>query len=101
MYTSVPMDVHHGTRLEVGVRDLRAELRRWLEAAASGAEVVVTERGRPVARIVPIEPAETALDRLHREGLVTLPSRPRPQAEDLSRVAASGTVSDLVAEQRR
>jgi prevent-host-death family protein len=96
------MDVHHDPgRLEVGVRDLRAELRRWLEAAASGAEVVVTERGRPVARIVPIEPAEGALERLHREGLLSLPARQRPRAADLSRVRASGAVSDLVAEQRR
>ena len=35
------------------------------EVAATKGEVVITKRGRPVARVVPLEgPAEAALDRL-------------------------------------
>ena len=84
--------------MEVGVRDLRDNLSRYLERARAGEEVVVTEHGRAVARIVAFG-AERPIDRLVREGRVTpatsrVRKRPRP-------AAASGTVSDLVIEQRR
>jgi prevent-host-death family protein len=35
------------------VSDLRAHLSEWLERAREGEEVVVTERGVPVARLLP------------------------------------------------
>jgi prevent-host-death family protein len=103
MYTPAVMGVHEtpvGERHEVGVRDLRRELRRWLDAAAAGDEVVVTERGRPIAKIIDLDP-ESGLERLRRAGLVQMPARPRPRAEKLEPVRARGSVSDLVADQRR
>ncbi len=63
-----------------------------------GEEVVVTERGRAIARVVPVS-GERTIDRLIREGKVseaTTPKRSRPKP-----VQAKGTVSDLVVEQRR
>lgn len=39
-----------GSKIEVGVQELRSDLGRWLEEVKSGREVVITERGRPVAR---------------------------------------------------
>jgi prevent-host-death family protein len=63
---------------EVGVAQFRRELREWLERARSGDEVVITERGRPVARLSGIEVA-SLLDRLTEEGLISAPPRtPRP-----------------------
>lgn len=102
MYTVKTMGVHEARRArhEVGVRDLRRELRRWLDAAAAGDEIVVTERGRPIAKIVDLAP-ESGLERLRREGLVQMPRRPRPRAESLAPVPARGSVSDLVTDQRR
>jgi prevent-host-death family protein len=97
------MDVHDEStpgRIEVGVRDLRRELRRWLDRAAAGTEIVITERGRPIAKIVDLS-AESGLERLRRAGLVQMPTRPRPRAEEFEPVRARGSVSDLVAEQRR
>ena len=45
----------------VGVRDLKARLSRHLKRVRAGARLVVTERGRPIAAIVPeAAPAETA-----------------------------------------
>jgi len=49
------------------VSELRANLRDWLERAREGDEVVVTERGIPVARLLGIE-AAPLLDRLTAEG---------------------------------
>jgi len=52
-------------RVEVGVRELRENLSEWLDRAAAGEEILVTERGKPKARL---SGAETAYDRLVREG---------------------------------
>ncbi|MGK2851061.1 MAG: type II toxin-antitoxin system Phd/YefM family antitoxin [Candidatus Limnocylindrales bacterium] len=38
----------------VGVAELKDNLSRYLRAAEGGAEVEVTDRDRPIARIVPI-----------------------------------------------
>lgn len=60
--------------VEVGVRELRENLSAWLDRAAAGEEIVVTERGKPKARLTA---AETLLDRLAREGKVRRATRPR------------------------
>lgn len=85
--------------MEVGIRQLRSNLSDYLDRVRDGDEVVVTDRGSAVARIVPIVGGR-ALDRLVAEGLVTpctKPTRSRPRR----RVRAQGSVSDLVADQRR
>ena len=40
----------------VGVRELRQNLSRYLERVKDGETLLVTERGREVARLVPSEP---------------------------------------------
>ena len=44
--------------MEVSVSKLRAELKDWIEAARRGDEVVVTERGVPVARLSAVDSAD-------------------------------------------
>lgn len=83
---------------EVGVRDLHDRLSEHLERVQKGSEIVVTRRGRPIARLVAID-ADDPLDELVRHGLVTRPQASRTPARP--RVDAKGTVSDLVADQRR
>jgi prevent-host-death family protein len=39
-----------------GVREARQDLTSLLEDVRKGREVVITDRGRPVARLVPIKP---------------------------------------------
>jgi antitoxin (DNA-binding transcriptional repressor) of toxin-antitoxin stability system len=63
-----------------------------------GDEVVVTDRGRAIARLVPVS-AERVLDRLIAEGVVT-PAR-QPKGRPAKPIKTKGTVSDLVGEQRR
>ena len=83
---------------EVGVRELRDHLSRYLAQVQDGDEVVVTDHGRAVARLVGLT-GQRPLDRLIADGIVTPASngRQRPRR----RVAARGSVSVLVAEQRR
>ncbi len=82
----------------VGIRDLRERLKRHLAAVRDGGTITVTDHGRPVARIVPVD-RPTTLERLIAEGLVQ-PARTakRPAPDPL---VVDGTVSDLVADHRR
>lgn len=52
------------------IASLKASLSEFLAGVKAGNEVVVTERGRPVARIVPYEPGGDELDDLVRTGQV-------------------------------
>jgi prevent-host-death family protein len=81
----------------VGIKDLRDSLSRHLSEVRAGRTVTVTDHGRPVARIVPVD-RPTALERLIAEGVVQ-PARSvkRPAPEPLD---VGSTVSDLVPDER-
>jgi prevent-host-death family protein len=85
--------------MEVGIRELRANLSRWVKLVHDGDELIVTDRGRAVARLVPVD-GERKIDRLVREGLV-LPA-PRPWRGPLPKpIEGAGPLSDLVLDDRR
>lgn len=88
----------HGDGYEVGVRDLHDRLSEHLERVEQGAEITVTRRGRPIARLSAVGD-EDPLGDLVRRRLITLPARTRSARR--AHVNAHGSVSDLVAEQRR
>jgi prevent-host-death family protein len=87
--------------MEVAISELRAHLSEWLEQARGGSEIVVTDRGIPVARLLGVDTSET-LQRLTDEGVIARPSNPkRPQARGRRRAIAASSVANLVGEQRR
>ncbi len=49
---------------------LKSSLSELLAGVKAGEEIIVTDRGRPVARIVPYEPGGSELDDLVRAGRV-------------------------------
>jgi len=73
---------------EVGVRELKAKLSEHLARVKAGATLTVTERGRPVARLVPVEEVEipahikAMIERgeVRWSGQRPLPHRPIPMA---------------------
>lgn len=85
--------------MEAGVRELRDHLSQYLELVREGEEVTVTDHGKAVARLVPLD-RPRPLDRLIAEGLVT-PRQTAKKPRTRRPIKARGTVSDLVAEQRR
>lgn len=58
----------------VGVRELKSHLSEYLGRVRAGESLVVTDRGRPVARLVPYG-ADSALERGIEEGWVEPPRR--------------------------
>lgn len=87
----------------VGVRELKDGLSRHLALVRGGVELLVTDHGHPVARVMPIQ-GRTSQERLAEliAGGDLTPARrrirsvPRPV-----RLPGGATVSDLVKEQRR
>jgi prevent-host-death family protein len=67
---------------QVGVKVLKNRLTEYLRRVKDGDEVIVTERGRPVAVIQPLrgevhlESPEARLARLAARGAITLPTQP-------------------------
>ncbi len=87
--------------MDVAVTELRAHLGRWIDAAREGNEIVITDRGTPVARIVALD-STPLIDRLTEQGVISRPvSSTRPVAGGRRRPTPKRPVSDIVGEQRR
>jgi len=60
------------------VSKLKASLSEYLRRVKAGEEVLVSERGRPIAKLVPVSGGDAIEDRLvelARQGLARVPSR--------------------------
>ncbi len=68
--------------MQASIAALKARLSEYLQAVKGGEEVIVTERGKPVARLGPIsvgEQRDVQLNRLIRAGLIHPPIRKLPR----------------------
>jgi prevent-host-death family protein len=83
----------------VGVRELRENLRAYLDRVKAGEDVIVTERGKPVARLVAPSGADDRLQRLIDAGVARPPLRPRRPLPPP--VPVEGSVTEILLEQRR
>jgi prevent-host-death family protein len=58
----------------VGIRDAKIHLSRYLKLVQKGEEVIITDHGRPVGKIVPMASRDLALreriDRLVEQGII-------------------------------
>jgi prevent-host-death family protein len=60
-----------------GIAELKAGFSEYLARVKAGEELLVTEHGRPIARIVPLSAAETpGVEELMRAGILRGPDRP-------------------------
>ena len=59
------------SELTVGIRDLKARLSEYIRQVKNGKTILVTEHGRPVGRILPIEPSlDKQIEALREAGLI-------------------------------
>ena len=87
--------------MNVAISDLRAHLSEWLQRARSGEEIIVTDRGLPVARLLGLSTTGT-LERLTAEGVIGRPARAdRPAVAGRPRPRPRRPVAEIISEQRR
>jgi prevent-host-death family protein len=87
--------------MDVAITDLRAHLSEWLERVRDGAELVITDRGVPVARVLGLT-ATATLERLTAEGVIgRAQSASRPRASQHPRPRTRRPLADIVSDQRR
>lgn len=66
--------------MSVGVRDAKAHLSRLLKLVQKGREIILTDRGRPVGKLIPVDtqtlPLTERIRTLEEEGVI----EPHPRA---------------------
>ena len=82
----------------IGIRELREDLSRAIRRVRGGEALEVTDRGQPVARIVPISPIVGPLSALVAEGKVRPPrsAGPLPRPLDLRSRMTSEEALDVL-----
>jgi prevent-host-death family protein len=82
------------------IAELKASLSRYLAGVKAGEDLLVTERGKPKARLTRAE-AESVLERLVREGRATPPSEPHGTLPPPVRLPGGISLSDIIVQERR
>ena len=90
----------------VGIKELKNRLTHYLRRTKQGEEVIITERGKPIALIQPIQSAERVMSldarlaRLVAQGLVSLPTHKPLKRVRLAKVSGP-PISKIIVEDRR
>ncbi|MFN2388824.1 MAG: type II toxin-antitoxin system Phd/YefM family antitoxin [Actinomycetota bacterium] len=86
--------------IEVGVRELKNSLSGYLRRVREGETLVVTDRGVPVARMIPAGvPHQIAT--LMAEGRITWSGQKFVPPRKVPRLGAGPSLSEYIAEDRR
>ena len=89
------------THMTVDIRELKARLSNYVQQVKSGATLVITERGKPVGRIVPLSPSvETRVQELVQAGLMAWSGQKLAPMTPVARTQGRRTVADLLLEDR-
>ena len=83
--------------MDVGVRELKQNLSAYLDRAAAGEQIRVTDRGIPKALLTPL-PAVDRVDQGIAEGWIRPPSGRR--LEPFEPVEAARTIAEVLDEDR-
>lgn len=87
--------------IQIGVRELKAHLGKWLHQVKTGKTIIITERGKPIGQIAPLPVSQTErMQAMVASGLIgqigekLLPAKPT--------VVNQGPhpISDLIREER-
>ena len=88
----------------IGVRELKAQLSRTLRQVKAGETVIITERGKPIGRIVPMESSlDDRMQELMAAGVLAWNGKkfqPQRDLASLPRTRGDKTVAELLLEDR-
>ncbi|HBL31920.1 MAG TPA: type II toxin-antitoxin system prevent-host-death family antitoxin [Acidobacteria bacterium] len=84
----------------IGIKELKARLSEYVERARAGEMVVVTDRGKPVAELVPLSPTKLRLLELADAGELSWEGGGKPKG--LRGIVIRGEpISDTIIRDRR
>jgi len=86
----------------VGVRELKAQLSGYLKEVKNGRTIVITERGRPVGRIIPShEPPAETMQHLVRAGEMSWSGKKLQAGRPIAKLRRGRKmIADIVVENR-
>lgn len=86
---------------EAGIRELKTHLSAYLREVKAGGTIVITERGRPIGRIVPIDQSRAKkMETLSQAGIVAWSGKRLSPLDPVAHVHGDTTVSELLLEDR-
>lgn len=89
------------TETVVGIRELKARLSTYIRQVRGGGTIVITDRGTPVGRIVPLSASvETRVQQLIEAGFATWSGRKLVPSASVAQTQGQRSVSDLLLEDR-
>ena len=87
--------------VQVSIRELKNRLSHYLRLTKAGQTVEITERGKPIGRIVPITPPlEERLEAMAKLGLLIRGEGKLPPRVPVARARGPKSVADLLIEAR-
>ena len=86
---------------EAGIRELKARLSAYLRRVKAGETLVITERGKPIGRIVPVsQTMPDQLELLVQAGLVAWNGQKLSRIAPVAQVKEDRSVAELLLENR-
>ncbi|MBN1641378.1 MAG: type II toxin-antitoxin system prevent-host-death family antitoxin [Anaerolineae bacterium] len=80
-----------------GIRELKAHLSKYLRRVQAGETVIITDRGQPVGRIVPVtQTLETRLQAMAQAGLILWSGNKLTPMAPVARVRGERTVAEIL-----
>lgn len=84
--------------MDIGIRELKAKLSHYVQQASTGTSITVTDRGKPVARLVALSDRASRIDQGVAEGWIEAPRRKSLSAPKL--FTATESVATVLDEDR-
>ena len=86
---------------EVGIRELKKRLSAYIREVEAGETVIITKRGKPIGRIVPLaQSTQGQLATLERAGLIAWNRKKLPPSAPVAQAKGDRTVAGLLVEDR-
>ncbi len=90
------------SEIQVGVRDLKARLSEYLRQIRQGNTVIITDHGRPVGRLIPVEQSpDDKIKVLQSAGLVAWNGQKLKKRPPVVVNRSDRQVSDILVEMRK
>ena len=89
------------SEMRVGVRDLKARLSKYLRQVRQGQTVIITDHGRPVGRLSPVDqPLDERLKSLQDAGLVAWNNQKLKPVKPAAVNRSDQQIADILVEMR-